>query len=312
MNRHITTNQVSKGFSLVELMVSMVIGLFLVAGVFTVYSNSRNSQNIIDDQVMMVDNARFALDIISADIRQAGVYGRVKESFKVTTSAIAYGTGTCVANQWVQDINFPIRAYDDGSALLGNCSANYLQGDVFEVRYSLLNPVPAASLQANKIYINGNINESIFFLGNASPGLADSADYEYVANAYYIASYTDVVGDGIPSLHRLTLQPGSVTDQVLLAGVENLQVQIGMDTDNDGIVDSYVNPSTLAPTDVSQWSKAKTVEVWLVVRSLRTYPDLNTVVNASIAGNNVTLPADGNNDGIRRIVVSSVTKIRNR
>lgn len=312
MNTQITLTTYGKGFSLIELMVSLVIGLFLIGGIITVYSNSRTSQNTVDDQVVMVDNARFALDVISADIRQAGVYGRLKEAFRVTKSPFVYGTATCVNNTWVQDVEFPLRAFDNSSSLFGSCAANYLQGDVLEVRYSLLNPVPVTSLQANKIYINGDYKEATFFMGDSSPNIAGGADYEYVANAYYIASYTDAPGDGMPSLHRLTLQPGSVVDQVLLAGVEDMQIQIGMDLNEDGHVDSYVNPGTIASDNIEQWHQAISVQVWLVVRSLRSYPGLNTVINADIAGNSVTLPVDGVNDGIRRVVVSTVARLRNR
>lgn len=316
MRTQSTSNKKSRGFTLVELMVSIVIGLFLIAGVFKVFNASRKSQRVVDDQVQMVDNARFALDVISSDIRQSGVYGRVKQSFKVNKAVLGYSNGGCVAANWVQDVDYPVRAYDDGvnSALTGVCAGNYSKGDIIEMRYTLVNSVPAALLQAGKVYINGNVNESQFFEGNASPNLDKSADYEYVANAYYIASYTDVAGDGIPSLHRITLQQNQVTDQVLLAGVEDMQIQIGIDSDSDGKIDQYVDPNAanFPPGDLAAWDKARSVEVWLVVRSLRTYPDLDTVTTANIAGNSVTLPANGTSDGIRRIVVSTVATLRNR
>ena len=113
----------------------------------------------------------------------------------------------------------------------------------------------------------------------------------------------------------MTLQAGEVTDQVLLAGVEDMQIQIGLDTDNDkdGIVDTYVDAGAQLPgTDIGAWSDARTVQVWLVLRSLRSYSDLDTVITADIAGNTVTLPAGGINDGFRRMVVSTVAELRNR
>lgn len=41
--------QFQSGFSLIELMISLLIGSFLMAGVFTVYINSLSSQDAVQD-----------------------------------------------------------------------------------------------------------------------------------------------------------------------------------------------------------------------------------------------------------------------
>jgi len=290
-----------QGFSLIELMISMAIGLFLVVGVFTVYVNGRSSQKVVDDQVALINNARFVLETMSYDIRVAGVYGRVTEAHKVDTTLLPAVGGECVAG-WVDNVNAPIMAFNDGNPYGGSCATAYGTGDILELRYTLKNPV--AALATNKVYINSDVNKAVYFTGNASPAVSATAkDYEAVTKAYYVSNYTNVAGDNLPSLHRVALEPGpTVVDDVLLSGVEDLQIQIGLDSDDDNSIEKYVDPSAAI-----DWGAAKTVEIWLVVRSEDKYPDMNTSTSAIIAGVNRNFP----NDGYRRMVVSSVAKLRN-
>lgn len=62
----------SRGFTLIELMIAMGILGFILAGVFSVFvinKRSYESQNLITDAQQ---NARFALDLLSRDVRSAG------------------------------------------------------------------------------------------------------------------------------------------------------------------------------------------------------------------------------------------------
>ncbi|WP_158280279.1 PilW family protein [Spiribacter halobius] len=58
--------------SLVELMVAMLIGLVLLAGVVQVYLGSRQSQRTTENLGRMQENARFASDLLSRELRMAG------------------------------------------------------------------------------------------------------------------------------------------------------------------------------------------------------------------------------------------------
>jgi type IV pilus assembly protein PilW len=319
-----------QGFSLIELMVAMAIGLFLITGVLVVYVNGHRSQAAVDKQVEMVDNARFALETISADLRQAGVYGRVNFANVAASAALGVpkvtpGTlagvafaGECAAG-WVIDWTAPVRVLN-ANTYGGACMVNYWQGDILETRYTLQTPVLAATLalaaNANQIFVNTTVKNAQFFQGNNSPNPpavlpAPSngfTDHAYVLNAYYIARNSDNAADGIPSLHQVSLRPdGTVVDQVLLSGVENMRIQIGMGTDSnaDGISDSFIY---LNPAAVTTLIGADTVQIWLVVRSTEGVTGIDTSRNnVSFAGGTINFP----NDGIRRNVVSTVVSLRN-
>lgn len=299
----------SKGFSLIELMVSMAIGLFLMAGVFTVYLNTRDSQRMLEDQVAMLDNARFAMETIGYDLRHAGLWGRLNEPGNVDAALAAGLVANECAPGWSTTATVPVMGFDGSSPYVGTCTPNYWAGnpaapatDVIEMRYT--HGAALAALQPNMLYMNGDVNQSVYFVGAASPSVSASAqDFQAVANAYYISNFTDDVADGIPALHRVSVEPGPVVvDQVLLSGVVNLQVQFGIDTDNDGAVNTYVDPGPAV-----EWNKVRSAQVWIVVQSTDNQPDLDTTVTFSIAGNPaVTYP----NDGFRKVMLTSVVQMR--
>lgn len=60
------------GFSLIELMVAMVIGLFILLGVVMVYISSLRSQTTSEAVARVQESGRFANLVLSREIRQAG------------------------------------------------------------------------------------------------------------------------------------------------------------------------------------------------------------------------------------------------
>jgi len=63
------------GMSLVELMVALVISLFLLAGIVQVYLANRTSYTFSESISRIQENGRFALDIVTQDLRMAGFFG---------------------------------------------------------------------------------------------------------------------------------------------------------------------------------------------------------------------------------------------
>ena len=63
------------GFSLVELLVGMTLGLFLVSGMIAVFAGNKRSAELNIATSTLQENARFALDAIVRDLRMAGHQG---------------------------------------------------------------------------------------------------------------------------------------------------------------------------------------------------------------------------------------------
>lgn len=72
--------RVQRGFGIVELMVAMTLSLVLLGGVIALFATSRRNYEGNDHLARMQENGRFALDMISRDIRSAGYLGCAKET----------------------------------------------------------------------------------------------------------------------------------------------------------------------------------------------------------------------------------------
>jgi len=67
---HSPTGQ--KGLTLLELMVSIVLGLLVVAATLSVYVGHRNSYALVEGAGRVQENVRFAAEILSRELREAG------------------------------------------------------------------------------------------------------------------------------------------------------------------------------------------------------------------------------------------------
>lgn len=65
----------NKGFSLIELMVAMVIALVIMTGVVNSFLASKDTYHYNEELGFIQENARFALDRLTRDIREAGYFG---------------------------------------------------------------------------------------------------------------------------------------------------------------------------------------------------------------------------------------------
>jgi type IV pilus assembly protein PilW len=67
--------QHSRGLSLIELMIAMVLGLTLSAGVAQVYVSTMITERSQDARLRLQENGRFALNFLSQEIRMGGYLG---------------------------------------------------------------------------------------------------------------------------------------------------------------------------------------------------------------------------------------------
>lgn len=66
---------VARGFSLVELMVALVLGLLLTAGMVQLFSGTRLTFQTNDALARVQENGRFAMEILKRELRMAGTHG---------------------------------------------------------------------------------------------------------------------------------------------------------------------------------------------------------------------------------------------
>jgi type IV pilus assembly protein PilW len=111
------------GFSLVELLIAMTLGLILVTGMIAVFSGNKRTGEMTSEMANMQESARYALQTISEDLRSAGYQGCLgldqgqteditdEEVLKNTRFFDTAATGSVVvdSNNWVPA---PVLEYD--------------------------------------------------------------------------------------------------------------------------------------------------------------------------------------------------------
>ncbi len=109
----------ARGLSLIELMISIALGSFLVLGILTLYSNVANVNNVQSGLARMQENARFAMLRLQQDLRMAGA------QYCSSTAIIEADPNTGQSTPrstlvWVDQLTeFPAPSVDDGTPPVG-------------------------------------------------------------------------------------------------------------------------------------------------------------------------------------------------
>lgn len=74
------------GISLIELLVTMAISLFLISGVINVYISVHDTSRIEDNSSYIQENARFALKMMANDVMMAGYSGCLSSDTDITNT----------------------------------------------------------------------------------------------------------------------------------------------------------------------------------------------------------------------------------
>jgi len=81
----------SHGFTLVELMIAMTISLLLLSALVAIFVNASKSTNEQAKTNSMIDNGRFAMQLLQSDIEHAGFWGGYVPQFDDLTSTVVPG-----------------------------------------------------------------------------------------------------------------------------------------------------------------------------------------------------------------------------
>lgn len=109
------------GFSLIELMVAMALGMILTLAIGQVFMSSRLTNTSTDESARMQENARFALQLIERELRMAGyVKNGSTGTYSVAAPAIATAESTGLNNS----DEFTVRYFGSASDAAGNTADN--------------------------------------------------------------------------------------------------------------------------------------------------------------------------------------------
>jgi type IV pilus assembly protein PilW len=310
------------GLTMVELLVALAIGSFLMIGAVQIYNQSRQAFVVNESIARVQETAQFAMDTIEADLRMASNWGRNSRALTVEGRAIDGNGNPNGLNEpgdcgvgWALDLARIVDGENNDFTLpcgaVGGVQAN---SDSFTVRRATVQPQPldGARLQVQTTRIMGRLFDD----GAIPPGftVADSTTHNLLVNTYYVAADSTLV-PGVPTLRRKTLTTDAgapaIVDQEIAPGVESIQIQLGVDVNEDNTVDRYVDPGdgVYDPTDATYIPGARvmTARIWVVVRGLT--PEVGIVDSRDYEPGDVDLGVP--NDQFRRMQVSKTILLRN-
>lgn len=99
------------GFSVVEVMVALVIGLIITVAVAQIFSSSHSTAQLDEGLARLQENGRFATDFLTNEIRQAGYFGCVSGAGPLRARVSNYLVGGSVPGSTF-DINTPIMGFE--------------------------------------------------------------------------------------------------------------------------------------------------------------------------------------------------------
>ncbi|MDH3640235.1 MAG: PilW family protein, partial [Gammaproteobacteria bacterium] len=321
-----------KGVTLVEVMIGMLLGLFLMGGILQVFSSSRQTYRVHEATSRMQESGRMALEVLSRDIRMADYWGCASDPSNFVNNLDPMGTGyvdflsggvegteggagpDSLTLRGGFDLGLGVQPpygpqasanikvsagnglEQDDVVFVADCSA----GDIFQITNA--NPDGAGTIVHNTGYGDpGNHNAT----NPGCPGAnAHCLSKIYGADASVMATreiiYTIAMGsEGQPALFRNGLE--------FLDGIENLQILYGEDLDpvgtgGFGIANYYV------PADqVVDMARVISIRFAVVVRSYDDNLTGGLTQNYNLFGTPVAAA-----DNRLRQVYSATVAVRNR
>ncbi|WP_137917744.1 PilW family protein [Hydrogenophaga sp. 2FB] len=208
-----------RGMSLVELMVAMAIGLFLVGAVAAIYVAAANGSRASTLESQMNEDASLALEILQQQLRLAGYSDLDAKGERKFRGVGARGCDGGFSDN-TADQDFDAMA----------CSTASTGPDAIAVRYeaTLLNTQPVTDLTTSVLQ-----PANCSFIGISAWDIGAGVTIPLADNRYYIAA--DGNNDGVPTLfckgkNGSPTSGGFAAATALIPNIEDMQITYAVTT----------------------------------------------------------------------------------
>jgi len=262
------------GISLIELLIAMTIGVFLLTGIASSYISSKKTSIERDQMSLLEDNGRIALETLTKVIQHTGYSSGDKSLLPFITQTADVASVACT----------------DGSQSVVNTG-------IFTADRIVKDGAASDSDSIGVIFYGDN-NLFRDCVGGELPA-ACRANPSKVYNSFYVSNGNlECVGSRVNKAH------------VVAEGVENIQFLYGVDTTADDLVDRYMTATDLALAaagNATIWKSIISVQIAILVRSSkpvklsaesRSYTLLDQLVTSA-------------NDKFKREVFTTTIRLRN-
>ncbi len=281
------TKFAQSGFSLIEMMIALTIGLMLIAALTAVVMSGSRSNSSNDKTAELQNNGRYALDVIKRDLQHAGHHGLTGAD----VSAGAVTVNNDCASGFAANLSQYIYGLNNSNPYSATCIPDYVANtDIVVVRYLSLSAAPstpgvgptiALPWTDQTVFFRSAYGVGGMFQGASAPGFSNSPqeDHTVETHVYYISPFTVSATENplIPALWRVVLTPdGAMTRELVASGIEQLQLQYGVLSTTGNIqylnandVDTSTSGTTPAtpPPNQKPWDRVRSVRIWLSSRN---------------------------------------------
>lgn len=228
-----------RGVSLIELMVSLVIGLIILLGITQIFTANRQTYTIQESVGRLQENGQYAINFIARHLRHAGYYPNpyVVPGNKTSHETLAFNGVT------------PVNGNEGGGAAADSLTVSY-----YTTGTDCVGNAPTGGF----VLEQATTQTSITTAGAIVPGIPAA-----------ITNNTFTIAPGAAGRPALFCNGIEIAE-----GIENLQIRYGEDTDTDGFVDRY-----LAFDQVTDFSNVMIIQVALLAGTITEptqEPDIKT------------------------------------
>lgn len=317
--------QSQRGFSLIELMIAITLGLLIMTGLVSIFVKNSQARSEIERSNRQLESGRYAMTLLTDDLRMAGFLAAFDphemiirpnapplgpdNSVSPAVAAMTAMPDPCAVA--TADLNnsffFHVQGIDNTSTTPSCVSDAKAGSDILVVRRAatcvagptlesgcdaVISGVPyfqsSNCYQATELAKNSggalaakdyqdhfrlNTDTANTVLSRHALNCTTFADYRRFLTHIYFVANNNVGSDGVPTLKRAELGAGAFTIVPLVEGIETIQFEYGVDTNDDGRVDGYTtDPFTYnacaGQTCVVNWLRTYAVKVNLLARNV--------------------------------------------
>lgn len=328
--------QGARGFTLIEVLIALALGVGILLALTRFFASNSGNQAELERTIRQLESARFSLDTLAEDAMHAGYYSdfnpdglldppayQTPDPCAVATNAQGWDTSVtpvmmpvplqgiaastvvnCLGNRRAATEAIIVRRADTGTAIAmagGRTDNLYIQVArcTLDVQRIVASPVPAVNASAT------------FTLRRPDCATINDALRRLVQRTYYVATCNDCVSnDGIPTLKRVEMVDGVLRTASIAEGVEDLQIEYGLDNDGDGQPNTYgtMGSGLITGAAPNVWQNVVAVRIHLLTRGTQNttgYADARTYQ----IGPDVSLAAPA--DGFKRTLVTTTVRLLN-
>ena len=281
--------RVHKGFSLIEIMIALAIGLIVITMVLWVVQSARRASEQNAQISTLQENARIALDVMEADLRNAG-----RLSVRSLGQAFSSGSLLNTSNKTILSSFLPIWGVKGNSApsraTIDSDSLSIAATDPCWARtatdmgspqapVSVFNPMLCAFDNKDFIIIEDMQDATLFRISGQRNGTLlhesplnqlSGLSHAYPAGSWLtklnIPTYQIKENSASSRLELVSIDQLSGRQLYIAEGVIRLRFRYGYDEDNDGAPDEFRLAHQI---DALSWYKVKSVEMIILMQEIQ-------------------------------------------